>query len=810
MAKVNIEGDEGGRVLNEISDGIFFHSVIQGRDITILLPPQVAPALSGLPNAVRTTFIGRDMYVNELIQGLAPDNSERPELAASVAAVSGLAGVGKTELIVQAAFRALKQPGWFPGGVLFVDLFGYDPDRRLSPERALESLLNALGVPGEHIPADLQDRTRLYRSVLAAFAEKGRRILVVIDNASNTEQVRSLLPTDGVTAALLTSRHSLDVEARRYELAVLDEQASTGLLRRALQQACGVCDTRVIDEPEAAAAIARLCGGLPLALCIAAALLADTPARPLSSLAQDLEAEHFRLDELCREDRAVRAAFDLSYRHLGQEQASLFRLLPLNPGLDLSTESAAYLIDADQRQVRRILQDLKRAHLVEIGHTWGRWRLHDLVRLYADEQGRLHPDAHQRETARARLFGYYQETAAAANSYLKALPDTRSSRFPDRNGALAWLDAERHNLVEVATAAPRLGLPETTTALAGVLAEYFDHRRYFDDWIVVTNAALKIFRESGDRKGEAAASHDLGSALEKVHKLEESVNFNRRAVTLYRQINDRRGESMALNNLGLILEVVGKLKEAIDSYSRAATIAHEIGDRYLQAAAQGNLGVGLRQVGQVEKAVDIHTQVAALYRMIGDQKNEATAVHNLGTALQAMDRLSEAIDAHTQAAAIFHDLDDRHGEAMAQNNLGIALGRDRQLQGAVDAHTQAAALYHEANDLHSEAMVLVNLGLAFEAMSRLQDAIDAHARAAVIAHKIDAAGSEARALGCLGATLQKMGRIKEAVDAYTRISALHRESANSEEEGRMLKFAVILHNEWWLRAHFPNSAKSDT
>ncbi|WP_406419531.1 tetratricopeptide repeat protein [Streptomyces sp. NBC_00873] len=788
--------------MNEISDGIFFHAVIQGRDITVVLPPQITPALSGLPKAVATTFIGRDTYLEELLQGLAPDNGGWPQLAGPVAAVAGLAGVGKTELVVQTAFRALKQPGWFPGGVLFVDLFGYDPERRLSPERALDSLLNALGVPGEHIPADLQDRTRLYRSVLAAFAEKGRRILVVIDNASTTEQVRLLLPTDGVTAALLTSRHFLDVDARRYDLAVLDEQASTELLRRALQQACGVRDTRVSDEPEAAAAIARLCAGLPLALRIAAALLADTPTRPLSSLAQDLEAEHSRLDELCREDRAVRAAFDLSYQHLDDDHASFFRLLSLNPGSDLSTESAAHLTDADQRQVSRVLQDLKRAHLVELGHTWGRWRLHDLVRLYADEQGGLHSDADQRGTARARLFGYYQNTASAADSHLKTLPGTRSPRFPDRNGALAWLDAERRNLIEVAAAAPHLGLSETTTALAGSLARYLDYRRYFDDWIVVANAALTVFRERGDRKGEAAAAHDLGSALEKARQFEESINANRRAVTLCQQINDRRGEAMALNNLGLILETVGKLKDAIGSYSQAVTIAQEIGDRYLEAVALGNLGVGLRKLGRVEGSVDAHAQAATLFREIGDRMNEATAVHNLGTAFQAMGQLQKAIDAHTQAAAVYHDLDDRHGEAMAQNNLGIALRRDRRLQEAVDAHTQAAALYGEAGDRYSEAMALVNLGLGLEVMGRLQEAIDTHARAAVISHETGDASSEASAVRCLGVALQSAGMLKEAVDAYTQVAALYRESGDRQEEEKALRAAAILHNERWLRARF--------
>lgn len=404
---------------------MFFHAVIQGQDITVQLPPQVTPALSGLPEASQT-FTGRDENLDQMLEALAPDGTGR-QRAVLVTAVAGLAGIGKTELVVQTAVRARKNPGWFPGGVLFVDLFGYDPGRRLSPERALDGWLRALGMPGEHIPAGLQDRQRLYRSVLAAYAEQGRRILVIIDNASTTEQARPLLPTDGTTAALVTSRHTLDgLDARLTDLDVLDDHTSAALLDQALRRARGDSDTRVADDPDAAAAIARLCAGLPLALRIAAALLAAAPARPAASLATALQAEHTRLDKLRRPDRAVRAAFDLSYRLLDDDPARLFRLLPLNPGPDLSTEAAAHLADSDPDKTEELLQHLADAHLVEPGQVWGRWRLHDLVRLFADEHGHTHATTDQRQTAQTRLFTHYQTTTAAADTHMDTRPGTPS------------------------------------------------------------------------------------------------------------------------------------------------------------------------------------------------------------------------------------------------------------------------------------------------------------------------------------------------------------------------------------------------
>ncbi len=535
----------GSPVSNQISGGVFFHAVIQGRDITVQLPPQITPALSGLPTA-SATFTGREEQVEELLEMLAPGGGRQQ---AVVVAVAGLAGVGKTELVVQAAARALKQSGWFSGGVLFVDMFGYDAERRLSPERALDGLLRALGMPGEYIPGELQDRSRLYRSVLAAFAEQGRRILVVIDNVSTAEQARPLLPTDGTTTALVTSRHTLGVDARLHDLDILDERASVELLREVLLQTRGSVDTRVADAPGHAATIARLCAGLPLALRIAAALLADAPTRPLASLVQSLEAAHTRLDRLHREDRAVRAAFDLSYQRLSDDHARLFRLLPLNAGPDLSTESAARLTGTDQLQAEELLQDLARAHLIERGHTWGRWRLHDLVRLYADQHGHTHAATDKRAAAQARLHAHYRTTTEAAATHLNSLPRSPSARFADQGHALAWLDDERLNLVATATAPPPLGHPKTSTALADALAQYLNLRRYFDDWITVTTTALTIWRKRGDRHHEAIALNSLGLALQEVRRFDEAFTAHTRAANTFRELGDRDGEATALNNL---------------------------------------------------------------------------------------------------------------------------------------------------------------------------------------------------------------------------------------------------------------------
>ncbi|OAH10245.1 tetratricopeptide repeat protein [Streptomyces jeddahensis] len=749
--------DAGSPVENQISGGVFFHAVIQGRDITVQLPPQITPALSGLPTAT-ATFTGRDEQVEELLEVLAPGRG--PQQTVMVAAVAGLAGVGKTELVVQTAARALKQPGWFPGGVLFVDMFGYDPERQLSPQRALDGLLRALGMPGEHIPAELQDRSRLYRSVLAGFAEQGRRVLVVIDNVSTAEQARPLLPTDGTTAALLTSRHTLDVDARLHDLDVLSERASVELLHQALLQARGPADTRVTDDAEHAATIARLCAGLPLALRIAAALLADAPNRPLASLAQALEAAHTRLDRLHREDRAVRAAFDLSYQHLNPDHGRLFRLLPLNVGPNLSTESASYLIGADQPTAEELLQDLARAHLIEPGHIWGRWRLHDLVRLYANEHGHIHADTDQRAAAQTRLHDHYRNSTLAADTHLQTLPGTRSPRFADRHHALAWLDDERLNLVATATAPPPLGHPDTSTALAFALAQYLELRRYFDDLINVTTTALALFRECGDRRGEGRALNSLGSALQEVRRFDEAVDAHTQAADAFRKCGDRRGEGRALNNLGNALQGARRFDKAINSLTRAADAFREHGDSYGEATVLLNLGSALVELRRFDKAIDSLTQAADAFRELSDRPSEAMALDNLGVALRNVRRFDEAVDAHTQAAAAFREYGAPYLEAMALNNLGSTLVEVRRFDMAVDAHTQAAAVYREYGARHREAGALDNLGVALRNVRRFDEAVDAHTQAAAAFRECDDRRGEAMALNNLDDALQEVRRFR--------------------------------------------------
>ncbi|MGW3815317.1 tetratricopeptide repeat protein [Streptomyces sp. NPDC005046] len=806
-------------VENTITGGLFFHAVVQGHDVTVQLPPEITPALSGLPSP-SVAFTGRDDLVDALLEDLDPERKRE----APVSVLAGLAGVGKTELALQVASQARRRPGWFPGGVLFIDLFGYTPDLRMSPVSALASLLRALAIPGEHVPACLEDRQRLYRSVLARYAQEGRRILVVVDNASTADQARPLLPTDGATAAFVTSRHTLDgLDVRLHDLNSLDEAASVGVLDQALRHSRGKHDTRITDDTAAADEIARLCAGLPLALRIAAALLAASPLRPASSIADALRAEHNRLDALRRPDRAVRAAFDLSYRLLDDEQARLFRLLPLPSGPDLSTEAAGHLYGTDPHRAEGILRHLTDAHLVESGPTWGRWRMHDLVRLYARQ---LHQELDDEEASRTsldRLCDYYQATAAAASSHLQLLPNRPVSElFPDNTEALSWLDAERLNLLAMVALASGTGRAAATSTLAGSLAHYLHWRRYLPDAVETARYAVAAARACGDREAETGALIDVGAALQELRQYDEAVDVHTRAVRAFRELGNRAGEAAALSNLGSNQRRLGRLTEAAATHTECLDLFRQLGDPLGMATALTGLGMTLRkqrmfdqsiaahtqavalyrslssdlseagtldrlgltlqEVSRHEEAAEFHGRAAEIYRSLANPHGEAGARNNLGSALRELERYDEAVEAHSRACEIFRGLADRRGHAEAQGNRGTALRLLGRAQEAMEAHTEAVDAFRETNDRPNEAAALVNLAVDLYDQGEHQAAEPLFAQAVSIFHSIGERYGEGQALNNLGLNLGMLHRRQEGVDALTRAAAIYAELGDQRME----------------------------
>ena len=687
-----------GEAGNTISGGIQYGPVLQGGQFNnptfVTQQAAAAPvALAQLP-PLAAGFTGRDEEL-EHIAGLL--GTAAGEATVVVSAVAGLAGVGKTALAVHAA-HAAQSSNWFPGGVLFIDLHGYDLNP-VQPGQALDALLRSLGIPAEHIPEGTEQRAGLYRSVLAQVKVP---VLVVADNASAEAQVRPLIPGPGPHRVIVTSRHTLaGLGARLLDVTVLDEAAALKLLDKVVR-AARPDDDRIRDDPVATGRLAGACGGLPLALQITAALLVADPMLSPAELATEMADEVGRLAALRYDDGggvsapSVAAAFELSHRQLDEDAARMFRLLPADPGPDVSTRAAAELAEWSVGRARAVFGRLARAHLVEPAVGRGRWRMHDLLRLYA----RQVPDASpgEREQAGGRLLAWYLRQAEAADKHLRALAGSAvPAGFTGRDDALAWLDAERPNLIAAVTTAAAAGRTQEAMALPLHLGEYLHWRRRFDDWLAILAVSRDSARQLSNKRNEASALTCIGNALVEVRRFEEAISAHQDAVAIFREDGDWHGGGHALGNLGNTLQQARRFEEAIRACQGAAAIFREIGDRHREGMTLNNLGLALREVRRFEEAIRAHQDAAAIYQETRDRHREGNALGNLGNALAIVRRFQEAFACYQQDIAIRRETGDRYREARTLSNLGNAYYQEMQ------QHDRAAACWREAAAAMREA-----------------------------------------------------------------------------------------------------------
>jgi tetratricopeptide (TPR) repeat protein len=697
---------------NEITGGVFFNAVIQGRNITVQLPPEVVIPLAGLPQG-SPAFTGRQTVLDSILDVLNPASSDTQ----LTVAISGLPGAGKTELAIQAARAALAR-GWFPGGALFVDLLGHDFARRVEPGAALETLLRALGIPFQDIPLSVPARARLYASALATYANEGRRILLVIDNASDARQIMQLLPSDGISGVMVTSRTTLAaLDARLFDLDVLSPSESVELIERALHVSNGSSDTRVSADLESARTVAGLCGYLPLALRIVAALMASRPALTMAHMAVRLAGERTRFDELQFNDLRVNAAFDLSYRELDEEQARLFRLVSVNPGPDISTETATVLMGG--QEVRRTLEALARTHLIAHGSRYGRWQMHDLVRLYSQEHGHATAANDGRKEAFASLLNYYLACTRMANDHLDpSVKAPATDRFPRRDAALEWLDNEHLNLTSAAYAAGD-GHPAIAVHLVLSLGRYLYWRRRFDEQISLIQYALEAARRVNDRDSEARLLNSLGTALQQIWRTGDAINAYQKAADIFRGLDDRHGEGTALGGLASALRQVRGSEEAIITSQQNLLICQELGDRHGEATALTNLGLALWEMRRFDEAIVAHREAVQIFRDVNDQHGEGVALTNLSIAMRYVHRHNEAIEIQQAAISIFRELGDRLGEAVGLLSLSRSFNRPDQ---AFAAQQKALSIFLEIGDRHGEAYALFSLVVSLWQSRRYDEA----------------------------------------------------------------------------------------
>jgi DNA-binding SARP family transcriptional activator/tetratricopeptide (TPR) repeat protein len=703
--------------------------------------PASAPPLAPARDAVREApvpvvprqlpadvdgFTGREQELVELERGLVDADRHGTVV---ISAIQGTGGVGKSALAIRAAHRVAER---FPDGQLYVNLQGATVGLApLGPLEVLGRFLRALGVDPVAIPGGVEEAAALYRSRLA-----GKRVLVVLDDAADAAQVRPLLPAAPGCGVLVTSRRVLaSLEgAHHLQLDVLAPAEATELLGRVAG------DERVAAEPQPAAEVARLCGYLPLAVRIAGARLAARPTWPVKVLAERLADAQRRLDELELAEVGVRASFTVSYQQLhtsgdsvDRAAAEAFGLLGLLDGPELGIPVVTRLLDAPEKAVERVLERLVDAQLLETPHP-GRYRLHDLLRSYARElAGQQHPEP-ERAAALTRALGFY---AASAWQTLELLRPgdyrlaragqrwrTGGLRFTDAQAALAWLEAERANLLAaIAQAATTPGVPaELAVQLTHALLGFFQLRSHWQDCEQANRTALGVARRLGDRAAQAQVQSDLGIVHERLGRYQKALDRHRESLALRRELGDRYGQAASLGSLGLIYQQQGDHVQALAFLQESLALRQELGDRRGQAASLSNLGMVYQRQERYKQALASLRESLAIHRELGDRHGQAHSLADLGPVHEQLGRHAQALACLQESLVIHRDLGGRACEAHSLHNFGVVYQRQGRFEQALACLRESLGLYRELDLSHGQAESLRELGVTLRALGRAGEA----------------------------------------------------------------------------------------
>jgi tetratricopeptide (TPR) repeat protein/transcriptional regulator with XRE-family HTH domain len=762
--------------------------------------------VQGLPTVARslppsiTRLTGRKAELDSLLAAVADGISSD----GTVCVIDGMAGVGKTEFAVHAAHQLA--PG-FPDGCIFVCLRGHADDQRpVEPGHVLEELLLQDGVAASAIPGGLEARAGLWRERMA-----GHQVLIVLDDASGSRQVRPLLPRSTGSLVIITSRQMLAALPGTFRVPVdeLPPEAAAQLFAETAARP----DVHAGDE--AVAAIVRLCGYLPLAISLVAGQLKYHGAWTADNLAADLAAAGDRLALMTAENESVSAAFALTYQNLAPDLQRLFRRLGLHVGTDFDVYAAAALDGATLDRTRDRLDRLFGYHLVNEPHH-GRYRCHELIR----EQSRLlaadEPSA-ERAAAILRLLSYYLHTARAADAYLARRTavsrhdpiwvPTNAPTFNSRRDALAWMITERLNLhaaVGTAASPEHVGYASaiaatmhgflraggyleqantlfgmiTSTAnacgdwlrAADALTDLSDIQRTAGDYEAATSnltTALVLYRADGTTPpGEANALVNLGAVQYATARFPTAADNLNTALKLFRHHGDRLGEVTALDYLGTLQQARGDFAAARDSLTTALDLCVSLGHGSAEASVLNHLGVVHLATANYRAATASQERAIALFTALGDRRGEATARNNLAAVELETGDHKRATNNLMQAMKLFQDLGIRHGEANVLNHLGMVRHATGDYEAAIRCQTLAMKLYRRIGDPLGQAYALNYMGAAQREAGKFRPAERNLIRALDLYHTGDDPEGAVSVLNNLGELQIAMGRITDARTTY--------------------------------------------
>jgi tetratricopeptide (TPR) repeat protein len=691
-------------VHNTVSVGTVTGVVIQAGTIDAIhqhLPPRQVPIPRQLPPAP-PHFIGRTSELTQLTDAL--DTAVETGTTVMISALAGAGGVGKTALALHWANSNLHR---FPDGQLFVDLQGFSPaGSPVKPAEAVRGFLAAFGIELDRMSADLHAQTGLYRSLVAS-----KRILIVLDNAASIEQVEPLLPGSPACTVLVTSRRRIaglatSYDARLLDLDVMAESDARALLvgRLGLEQ--------VAAEPAAVADLLAICAGLPLALQIVASRANHHPDFPLANLAEELHDTVARLDGLDAGDvhTNLRVVLSWSAQHLGAQEAEVFGLLGIAPGIDISLHAAASLASLPTAQVRAALRELENASLIQ-QHVPGRYRMHDLIRLYAADTA--HRNHAGRDEALRRLVDFYTRTALVGDERLAPFRDRRGISIPldpptpwdssapilDEATAMAWFDSEHMCLLAAQQAAITRSWHQAIWNLAWVLDAFHRRRGHLHDQLVVWLAGLtaahqlSTAQQPHDHTALTIAHQSLGYAYARLGHHDEALRHLGNALAQAGH-DDPASAAHTHRAFAWALGRQGELRLALEHARRARGLYQQLGQREWEAQALNDMGWLFARIGDHDQT-RTHCQLALDLCLDDVGYVYATVWESMGHLDRLNGRHQQALAHYQQAVTALDMLGDTYDVADVLDGMSHAYA-------ALGEHDHARTVWREASQLYRQ------------------------------------------------------------------------------------------------------------
>ena len=738
-----------------------------------------APAsVNSLPR-LSSDFIDRRHELRLLRIFLSADQSGAGQ--PSVYVIDGMPGVGKTAFAVYAAHALAAD---YPEVQLFLDLHahtvGHTP---VDPVAALEAMLNVIGVPADKIPATIEARAAVWRAQIAE-----RRVLLVLDNVTNHDQVRPLLPGTAHSLVLITSRRRLTglEGAEPITLGTLPNEDAIQLFTQ-------IAGSRFLEARPRVATIVGACGFLPLAIQLVAGRLRHRPDWRLFDVESRLLATHDRLSAMNAEDRNVVAAFQMSYDDLPDSLKRIFRLLGLQPGAEFSAYAVAALVDLSRDMTIQLLDDLVDQGLLTEPRP-SRYRMHDLLREYALQLATEHETEADRSIAIHRLLDFYRQVILTADTILDPSTGRQVEPMPslgtlppmsNREQALRWLEEERPGLISMAHYILQhdLNSYSYTFAFLDLLGTYLTTLGYVSQALTLYDEALGVARRESNRKREAEAL--LGKAeVERVtSRHRDALDDYWQANTIFAELGIGAGQAETLHGIGMVERLTGSFQQAIEHYGDAYTGFLQVGNKDRAAHSIREIGRVEQLTGRYEDALVHHREALDISKGIGSRRGEAEAIRGIAQVQQATARYEDALSSHQNTLSIYSEIGLRMGQLDALRGIAdceLALG---MYEDALRHYERAFVITQEIADRGGQGYVLNGIGKVKSRTGKHREALSSLQEARAIAEECGELPAEAYCWLSIGEAERASGHVDGALMAWQRALELFEQLGMPEAQG---------------------------